>query len=345
MSKRAAGDSTPKPTKKTRILEPEDDPATFAEQVDSALENRGRRGRVKEEGYDSDSTDDGEGVVYSRRKDGQDEDDMFAVGGDGDKQQETKKKKEYLRLGDIEGQEFNDKAGSSEDESEDEPEDEDDAERRKKAGMGYELSSFNMREELEEGKFTADGSYVRSVDQHAMHDRWMEGVDEKAIKLARQRKKRQDKIQREKQEAEEMELETSGGKSGQELQLLAMLKKGETTVEALQRLGKTKMKSDIERLTHLASNIMSLGEIDIYNKTYEEIVRDVRASGNVDSSWIPPSADRQYEYRWIDQEEVFGPFSEDEMRTWHQASYFGEDGEKVQVRETGGIWSNWGDVL
>lgn len=31
----------------------------------------------------------------------------------------------------------------------DELEDDDDAERRKKAGMGYELSSFNMREEVE----------------------------------------------------------------------------------------------------------------------------------------------------------------------------------------------------
>ena len=29
--------------------------------------------------------------------------------------------------------------------------------RRKKAGMGYELSSFSVQEEMEEGKFSADG--------------------------------------------------------------------------------------------------------------------------------------------------------------------------------------------
>ena len=56
-----------KPQKKTRIVEPEDDPVNFAEEVDANLETRQRRGRVKTEGYESDSSDDGEGVVPSRR--------------------------------------------------------------------------------------------------------------------------------------------------------------------------------------------------------------------------------------------------------------------------------------
>lgn len=244
--KRAAGASgepaTKNPSKKTRFLDPSEDPANFAEQVDSALEETTRKGRVKDaRGYDSDSSDDGEGVVFSRRKeDKEDEDeDMFAVGEKEEKAEASgakKKKEEYLRLGDIEGQEFGG-SGSEDDSSEGEPEDEDDAERRKKAGMGFELSSFNMREEMEEGKFTEDGSYVRSFDPHGVHDRWMEGVDEKAMKLARRRKREQERVQREKIEAEEKELEESGGKAALEKQLLAMLKKGETVLEALQRLG------------------------------------------------------------------------------------------------------------
>jgi CD2 antigen cytoplasmic tail-binding protein 2 len=148
--------------------------------------------------------------------------------------------KEFLRLGDIEGQEFGRGSGDDDGDSSgdsDEPEDEDDAERRRKAGMGYEMSSFNMREEMEEGEFSADGMYVRNFDPHALHDRWMDGLGEREIKLARKRKRRQEKAQMEKMRAEERELELLGGKEAVEREVLAMLKKGETVLEALQRLG------------------------------------------------------------------------------------------------------------
>ncbi len=203
-------------TKKTRFVEPSEDPANFAEEVESALETKNRKGRVKNEGYDSDSSDDGEGVVLSRKNKAEDDEDedMFAMGDKDEKKDETsakKKKAEYLRLGDIEGQEFGGSGSDAESSDEEEPEDEDEAERRKKAGMGYELSSFNMREEMEEGKFTEDGSYVRSFDPHGVHDRWMEGVDEREIKKARRRKRHMEKIQKERIKAEEQELEHSGG--------------------------------------------------------------------------------------------------------------------------------------
>lgn len=249
--KRAAGSnaeasssgSTSHAPKKTRFVEPSEDPLKFAEEVDSALENPSahRKGRVKNEGYDSDSSDDGEGVVLSRKKDGvgegDDDEDMFAVAEKEEKQEETgaKKKAEYLRLGDIEGQEFN--SGSDGESEDDEPEDEDDAERRKKAGMGFELSSFNMRDEMEEGKFTEDGSYVRTFDPHGVHDRWMEGLGDREIKMARRRKRHQERQQKERIAAEERELEESGGKGALEKELLVKLKKGETVLEALQRLG------------------------------------------------------------------------------------------------------------
>lgn len=251
-----AGPSTQPSSKKTRFVEPSEDPTKFAEDVDAALENPSltRKGRVKTEGYDSDSSDDGEGVVPSRRPGGadgggegeEDEDDMFAMADKEEKKGEDeedggKKKEEYLRLGDIEGQEFG--KSDDEDDDEDEPEDEDDAERRKKAGMGYELSSFNMREEMEEGKFSADGMYVRTFDPHALHDKWMDGLDEREIKLAKKRKKEQEKKQRERIKAEEKELQESGGKSAMELKVLTMLKKGESVLEALQRLG-AKAKKD-----------------------------------------------------------------------------------------------------
>jgi CD2 antigen cytoplasmic tail-binding protein 2 len=385
----SAGESSaPHAQKKTRFVDPGDDPANFAEEVDNALENPSakRKGRVRNEGYESDSSDDGEGVVFSRRKedageaDDDGDDDMFAMGDKdarGDKEDEgaAKKKEAFLRLGDIEGQEFNESEDESDEDERAEPEDEDAAERKKRAGMGYELSSFNMREEMEEGKFAADGTYVKTFDPHAVHDRWMDGLDEKEIKKARRRKRQQDRVQREKMKAEERELEQSGGKSALELQLVAMLKRGETVLEALQRLGTKSKKnptvqkkygsknnssmvvdrepskgmSDIDLITHLASNIMSLGDTDIYSKTYEELVRAVRSSGQVDQDWVPTSADVKYEYMWdIPGQlpgESFGPFGEVEIKTWFKAAYFGEFGEKVKVRAVGGEWGDWDDVV
>lgn len=236
--------------KKTRFVEPTEDPSRFEEEVEATLEDSSRnRRKVKSAGYDSDSSDDGESVVRSRAgatgasgtAQEDEDDDMFAISEKEPKDdgpQTIKRKEEYLRLGDIEGQEFNDAGGSAnESEESDEPEDEDDAARRAKAGMGFELSSFNMREEMEEGKFTEDGSYVRSVDAHAQHDRWMEGTDEREMKRARRRKREREKQERARQDAEEQELADAGGKPALERDLLAMLKRGETVLEALQRLG------------------------------------------------------------------------------------------------------------
>lgn len=226
-------------TKKTRFVEPSDDPTNFAEQVDAALEGPSRKGKVRNEGYDSDSTDDGEGVVLSRKKgdDEDDVDDMFAVEmEDKPETQSAKKEEKFMRLADIEGQEFREESDGSGSEEEI-PEDDDEAlQRKQKEGMGFELSSFNMRDEMEEGKFTEDGNYVRTFDPHGVHDRWMEGLDEKEIKLARRRKREQEKKQKERIQAEEQEL-AGGGKAQWEKQLLPHLKKGETILEALQRLG------------------------------------------------------------------------------------------------------------
>jgi len=113
---------------------------------------------------------------------------------------------------------------------------------------------------------------------------------------------------------------------------------------------KTTAPTDIEHITHLASSLMALGDPDIYSKTYEEIVRSVRSSGIVSQEWEPPSADVKYEYKWSTPEvgqadQTFGPFGEDELKSWYNASYFGPVGEKVKVRRVGGDWGNWDDIV
>lgn len=108
--------------------------------------------------------------------------------------------------------------------------------------------------------------------------------------------------------------------------------------------------SEIGIMTDLATKIMALGDVDIYSKPYESLVRSVRASAIVDQNWEPPSADAKFEYKWANTEvgqteETFGPFGEAEMRGWYQADYFGPAGERVLVRPLGGAWGPWRDVL
>ena len=93
---------------------------------------------------------------------------------------------------------------------------------------------------------------------------------------------------------------------------------------------------------------MSLGDNDVYSKTYEELVRSIRSSGKVGPDWMPPSADVKYEYMWDipgQPENTFGPFSEDEMKMWYDAAYFGDGGEKVRVRRAGGDWGSWDEII
>ena len=170
-----------------------------------------KRGALKDtSGYGTDSSD--EGAESSRRpkaSNADDEDDMFgatSAGGAGHtsgmpdldaKENDTRVKdgglqlkgsaakggKEFLELGDIEGQEFsNSEAYSSanreareaaekrrkitEDEEDyvdgEEHANDDDAvvpkDRKSAEGMGFALSSFNMQDEMQEGRFSADGS-------------------------------------------------------------------------------------------------------------------------------------------------------------------------------------------
>ena len=104
--KRAAassGENTPAPEgsrKKTRFVEPSEDPVNFAEEVDAQLENPSakRKGRVNTEGYESDSSDDGEGVVNSRKPGaagaaGDDDEDMFMMGDKEEEKAEEEAKK------------------------------------------------------------------------------------------------------------------------------------------------------------------------------------------------------------------------------------------------------------
>ncbi|GAA5978001.1 hypothetical protein JCM10908_004191 [Rhodotorula pacifica] len=350
-----------------------------------------KKNRVTTEGYDSDSsaesdTEDGFGGAGGGRagrgggsggqaaepeKDEEEDDDMFGGAGTakdtGLNVKGKKKEKEFLEMGDIEGQEFSKRDDEDAEDNDDEEDDEVELEedylpeddeanadeaprgRRSKKGMGYKLSSFNMKEELAEGRFTADGTYTaNSKDPLADHDVWLSGLSKRSIRAAREAKERMDARQRER-EAEEAKSEEQLTQLRDDcmIGLLTLVRPGETVARALTRLGKAKTRADeraesttsttsaasqgkgkakaeaadggdamdlgedgdssaapssititpsqryskkIDRLTHFASTLLSAhGELEIYDQTYEDIIKTLKSEGAVRRDWVPPT--------------------------------------------------------
>lgn len=203
-------------------------------------------------GYGSDSSNDEESVVPSRRpgpeeEEGDDDVDMFADDDDepkdkGKGKEKEKKGKEFMDLEEIEGQEFTRRPSADDDDDDSDSE----AEKEVKTGldgdMGVELIPFNMKKEMEEGRFTAGGEeYIENEkDPHEQHDNWLDGADKDGIKKARRAHRERERLERER-EAREAELASGEGSEEREHKLMreavALMERGETVLEAMQRLG------------------------------------------------------------------------------------------------------------
>jgi len=202
------------------------------------------------DGYGSDSSNDEEGVVPSRRAGTKDEDedmDMFAEEVD-DKAKDTGKGKgkdeEFMDLEEIEGQEFERRRMGTEDDSGSEGEMDDRKVRKKEkeADLGFEVTPFNMKSEMDEGRFTANGeSYVANDrDPGEKHDMWLEDLDKEEIRKARRAHREREKAEREKEDKEEGGGDGKGKERENDLMIEAvgLMERGETVLETLQRLGK-----------------------------------------------------------------------------------------------------------
>ncbi|GAA6026936.1 hypothetical protein JCM8097_005977 [Rhodosporidiobolus ruineniae] len=264
-----------------------------ADDLELDLEQGGggnKKRNVVTDGYDSDSSAGsdggfggagggrkGRGVGEQAAEPDDDEDDMFGGGPGVDKGTDVKgkkKEKEFLDMGDIEGQEFGrddededpampgGPAPDAEDDEEEEEEyeavddlaNDDDAPRarRSKKGMGFQLSSFNMKEEMNEGRFSADGSYVANkTDPLANHDAWLDGVSKKAIKAAKESKDRMDAKQKQREEDEaKNEEQLTQLRDDCLIGLLSLVRPGETVTKALNRLGNAKKRAEAAEAAH-----------------------------------------------------------------------------------------------
>lgn len=100
------------------------------------------------------------------------------------------------------------------------------------------LDAFNMKSEQEEGRFDAQGNYVRkAADPDAVHDSWLEGVSKKDMKKAKEAAEKRDTERRQKA------VEADAVLTSDILRILIpYLERGETILEALARLNKNKEK-------------------------------------------------------------------------------------------------------
>ncbi|PLB45232.1 Lin1 family protein [Aspergillus steynii IBT 23096] len=317
-----------------------------------------RRKAVNLDGYDSDSDNEGfdarseAKAKASRAKQEADEDDMFAelqedfgaeeVDGD-EAMRKNKKNVRFLRDDEIEGQVAGSKGGGTlhadlsrgagevdvdEEESESEIGEEEraqvDGEMDEELGAGSKkkhaplLDAFNMKTEQEEGKFDDQGNYIRkAVDPDAVYDTWLEGVSKKDMRRAKEAAEKRETERKEKDRASDSVLASDVLKT-----LIVHLKRGETILEALARIGKgapkkpkwqnnrnknrskqkqtaaedadmteddpneTARKKAIDDITGAADILMTRGQADIYDTERELLTRQYRRETG--DEWIDP---------------------------------------------------------
>lgn len=234
------------------------------------------------------------------------------------------------------------------------------------------VEAFNLREELEQGRFDENQNYVRNaVDPDAVHDKWLDGVSKRQIRRAAEAHERREA------EAEELRREEDEILTADLLgTLIRNLKRGETALEALARLGRRQKKdrkvpkwklkktgameeddpeqerisAAIADVTDAADKLFSRDHAEIYDREREMLVREYKKETG--EEWVEPPAEGadgagapaaagMWEFRWTDGRDGAakqGPFDGPTMKAWQDAGYFGEG---VEFRPAGeeGAWS------
>lgn len=229
------------------------------------------------------------------------------------------------------------------------------------------LDAFNMRQEQEEGQFDQEGNYVRKVaDPDAIHDTWLEGVSKRDIRRAKEAADKRDAERREKDRENDKILTIDLLRT-----LITNLELGETTLEALARLGKglkkkpkwqkkqksksklhsdlsngtvdTEMSEDspqdaarratIEKVTEAADLLLTRGQPDIYDVARELLTRQFRRETGKD--WVDSSA-----------ETALAPVAGDIVGTkmWEYRWSDARDGGEIHGPYDGAMMQTWMDA-
>ncbi len=225
------------------------------------------------------------------------------------------------------------------------------------------LDAFNMKNEQEEGRFDAQGNFVRkAADPDAVHDLWLEGVSKKDMKKAKEAADKRDEERRQKRKEDDAVLTSDILKT-----LIPYLERGETVLESLARLGrgkekrkpkwqnKNKRKGDdamdvdhdkapedpaetrrreaVETITGAADQLLTRGQTDIYDAERELLMRQY--SRETGDDWVDaPRADA----------EDVGVDGMREAKKWEYRWSDGRDGGQVNGPYDGRMMVAWNDA-
>jgi CD2 antigen cytoplasmic tail-binding protein 2 len=222
------------------------------------------------------------------------------------------------------------------------------------------LDAFNMRNENEEGRFDDQGNFVRkAADPDAIHDTWLEGLSKKDMKKAKEAADKRDQARRQRNAQDDAILTSDVLK-----RLIPMLERGETVLEALARLGKskdrkpkwqnkhrnrrgqdsstddiamggedpaeTRRKEAVEAITAAADLLLTRGQPEIYDAERELLVRQYRKETGED--WVEPDPGQN------------GPKMESEPKMWEYRWADARDGEEIHGPYEGSMMTQWNDA-
>ncbi|KAL2045808.1 hypothetical protein ABVK25_012047 [Lepraria finkii] len=228
------------------------------------------------------------------------------------------------------------------------------------------LDAFNMKNEQEEGRFDAQGNFVRkAADPDAVHDSWLEGVSKKDMKKAKEAADKRDEERRQKRIEDDSVLTSDILKV-----LIPYLERGETVLEALARLGRGKKKEKpkwqnrgrrkaegamdvdqekaaedpaetkrretieaIETITGAADQLLTRGQAEIYDAERETLMRQY--SRETGEDWVDASKDEEDEGRTDGFREA---------KQWEYRWEDGRDGGQANGPYDGAMMVSWNNA-
>ncbi|CAO1621869.1 unnamed protein product [Sympodiomycopsis kandeliae] len=239
--------------------------------------------------------------------------------------------------------------------------------------MGFKLDGFNMKNEMEAGRFDNEGNYIANAkDPHQEHDKWLTGTyNKKSIRAAREAQKK-----REAQEAEKSKDQSDVLQHQSQVELLKQtaeaMQTGESVLETLQRLGNEankhrpksnkntsrrnkigkddQMQTDavaaqlphesvavFESFTALTSTLMTkFNRYNLYDEEYHSILREVRRSGTVAPDWDPVEERKKSLADLLDDDDEDKPSGDTQFVYQWSPSYLAEMGTADKPQETFG---------
>jgi len=193
----------------------------------------------------------------------------------------------------------------------------------------------------------------------AQEDAWLDEYDEQVEAFAASGKKfptakvkRLDELEEEAKPFDQVALKTK---------LIEHLQTRETVTKALRRLGANKpkkpnkakgdktpeIKDEFDIVTELADSLLSAGYLNVYSDTKEQIEDSMDEPIPKPVQKVQPIVPEKPKVMWEYQvnEQVYGPYSNDEMLAWSLGGYFIENPVVVRKVDTEDIYAEEGKFV